>query len=144
MLAGASLTGLEGYSPPYLDSAGVLTDCYGNTKNVSRGTVRTKAECENLLETETYRIAVKILDNVKGDVPTITLASFVSFAYNVGDHAFLTSTLLRKWNAGDHQGACQEMHRWVYITVMGAKVKLPGLVNRRKTEYAQCVEGLAS
>lgn len=143
LVASAALVGLEGYGEkPYLDSAGVLTDCYGNTKNVSKNTIRTKAECTALLDAETYRIANNVLDISRHEIPTITLASFVSFAYNVGDSAFKNSTLIKKWNSGDFVGACREMYRWRYVTVAGVKVPLPGLDNRRKVEVAMCLEGV--
>jgi hypothetical protein len=38
----------------------------------------------------------------------------VSFAFNVGDDAFCRSTLVRKANAGDIDGACAELSRWTY------------------------------
>lgn len=38
--------------------------------------------------------------------------ALTSFAYNVGAGAFRKSTLLRKLNAGDYQGAAAEFPRW--------------------------------
>nr|WP_276554179.1 lysozyme [Cupriavidus gilardii] len=61
--------------------------------------------------------------------------AFVSFTYNVGRGAFCGSTLVRKLNAGDYVGACNELPRWVYAK----GVKLPGLVNRREQERALCL-----
>lgn len=60
---------------------------------------------------------------------------YVSFAYNVGASAFCSSTLVRKLNAGDYTGACDELRRWVYAS--GARVQ--GLVNRREAERARCL-----
>ena len=60
----------------------------------------------------------------------------VSFAYNVGLGTFKSSTLLRKVNAGDTQGAANEFGTWVNATVNGKKVRLAGLVNRRNAERA--------
>jgi lysozyme len=60
---------------------------------------------------------------------------YVSFAYNVGSGAFCSSTLVRKLNAGDYTGACNELPRWVYA---GGRV-VQGLVNRREKERAQCL-----
>lgn len=60
----------------------------------------------------------------------------VSFAYNVGGDAFCKSTLVRKLNAGDYEGACNQLPRWV----MGpGGVRLPGLVTRRAREREQCL-----
>ena len=63
--------------------------------------------------------------------------ALVSFAFNVGASAFASSTLLRKLNAGDYDGAADEFGRWKYITVNGAKVVSDGLVNRRAQERKQ-------
>ncbi|HCD1077247.1 TPA: glycoside hydrolase family protein, partial [Proteus mirabilis] len=48
--------------------------------------------------------------------------------------AFARSTLLKKLNAGDGAGACEEIKRWVYA---GGKV-WRGLVSRREVESALC------
>jgi len=53
-----------------------------------------------------------------------------SFAFNVGVGNFKKSTLLRKLNAEDYEGAGDEFKRWVYA---GGR-KLPGLVKRREWE----------
>lgn len=61
--------------------------------------------------------------------------AYVSLAYNIGPGAFCRSTLVKKLNAGDYPGACREILRWDKF-----KGKpLPGLTNRRRAEYAQCV-----
>jgi lysozyme len=56
--------------------------------------------------------------------------ALVSFAYNVGVGNLRSSTLLRKLNAGDYDGAALEFHRW---NRSKGKV-LPGLVRRRAAE----------
>lgn len=143
-LAAGTLVALEGYTGgAYLDSAGVLTDCYGNTKNVRRDQVRSPAECQALLNGEALRIGSYVLALTTAPVSTQTLASYISFAYNVGDGAFRGSTLLRLHNQGRYREACEQMRRWVYVTVAGVKVKLQGLANRRDKEVALCLSGLA-
>lgn len=142
-LAASALVGLEGYTGgPYFDSAGVLTDCYGNTKNVQRKLVRSQAECQALLNGEALRIGNNILTLAQKPVSTQTLASYISFTYNVGDTAFRTSTLLKLHNQGRYREACEQMRRWVYVTVLGVKVKLQGLLNRRDKEVRLCLSGL--
>ena len=76
------------------------------------------------------------------DVPLSTgqLAAFTSFTYNVGVSNFESSTLRRRLNAGDFQGACDELLRWRYATKAGVKVELPGLVRRREAERELCLE----
>ncbi|MGK3123432.1 glycoside hydrolase family protein [Candidatus Pantoea formicae] len=55
--------------------------------------------------------------------------------YNVGTSAFSKSTLVKKLNAGDVTGACEEMRRCVYA----GGVKWRGLHNRRDMERALCL-----
>ncbi|MCI2809402.1 lysozyme [Eoetvoesiella caeni] len=142
-IAVSALVGLEGYTGgPYLDSAGVLTDCYGNTKNVRRDLVRSQAQCQALLNSEALRIGNHILSLTTRPVSTQTLASYISFTYNVGDSAFRASTLLKLHNQGRYREACEQMRRWVYVTVAGIKIRLQGLVNRRDKEVALCLSGL--
>ncbi|MCH5496505.1 glycoside hydrolase family protein, partial [Salmonella enterica subsp. diarizonae serovar 16:z10:e,n,x,z15] len=48
--------------------------------------------------------------------------------------AFAKSTLLKKLNAGDQAGACNELKRWTYA---GGK-QWKGLVTRREIEREVC------
>lgn len=142
-VAVSALVGLEGYTGGvYLDSAGVLTDCYGNTKNVKRDHVRSLSECKALLNGEAMRIGNHVLSLTTKPVSVTTLASYISFTYNVGDTAFKNSTLLRLHNQSKYREACEQMRRWVYVTVADVKIKLPGLVNRRNKEVALCLSDL--
>ena len=54
----------------------------------------------------------------------------VSFVYNLGSGNFSSSTLLKKFNAGDHEGAAKEFLRW---NKAGGEV-LAGLTTRRQAE----------
>lgn len=144
-LAVGLLVGLEGRHPDgvYVDIAGVLTDCYGNTKNVKRGWVRTEAECKALLNGEAERIGTYIHEDVP-DIPREVLAATISWAYNVGDGAYRSSTLRKRLKVSDWWGACDQLNRWVYITDPRTKQKVVsrGLQNRRTQEYAVCSSGL--
>ncbi len=61
--------------------------------------------------------------------------AYVSFSYNVGSSNFCNSTLVKKLNAKDYEGACKELLRW--DRAKGRVV--PGLTVRRKKEYEQCL-----
>lgn len=61
--------------------------------------------------------------------------SYVSFTYNVGESAFCKSTLAKKLNALDYDGACKELLKW--DRVKGVQVK--GLTVRRQAEYRTCI-----
>jgi len=62
-------------------------------------------------------------------------AALYSFTYNVGTNAFSKSTLLKRLNAGDVDGACEELRRWIYA---GGQ-KWRGLMNRRDMERTMCL-----
>lgn len=60
--------------------------------------------------------------------------AYIKLSYNIGKSAFCKSTLVRKLNAGDYDGACKEILRWDRF-----KGKpLRGLTNRRQEEYKLC------
>lgn len=56
--------------------------------------------------------------------------ALVSFAFNCGSLALSTSTLLKKLNSGDYEGAASEFMRWIHA---GGKT-ITGLQRRRLLE----------
>jgi lysozyme len=63
-------------------------------------------------------------------------SAYVSLTYNIGEGAFCKSTLVKKLNTYDYEGACKEILRWDKF-----KGKpLPGLTKRRQQEYNMCIE----
>lgn len=131
--------GLEGRRYiPYRDVAGVLTVCDGHTgKDIIPGKRYTDAECDALLDKDLKRVKAQVDPLIKVSIPESERAAFYSFAYNVGTGAFARSTLLKKLNAGDHAGACNELKRWMYAG--GRQWK--GLVTRREIEREVCAWG---
>lgn len=131
--------GLEGRRyTPYRDVAGVLTVCDGHTgKDIIPGKRYTDAECDALLEKDLKRVKAQVDPLIKVSIPESERAAFYSFAYNVGTGAFARSTLLKKLNAGDHAGACNELKRWTYAG--GRQWK--GLMTRREIEREVCLWG---
>ncbi|EAA2619749.1 lysozyme [Salmonella enterica] len=92
------------------------------------------AECDALLNKDLAQVAARIDPLVKVSIPNSERAALYSFAYNVGTGAFAKSTLLKKLNAGDHAGACDELKRWTYA---GGK-QWKGLMTRREIEREVC------
>lgn len=134
------VTVFEGYEPKVApDPIGVPTYCYGETLNLPPlGTVFSKAECRAKLAARLPQYEAGMLKCVKhpeliGDSAWV---AFISFTYNVGNGAFCGSTLVKRLNAGDLKGACNELPKWVYA---GGK-KLSGLVTRRSEEQALCLK----
>ncbi|ECO1013668.1 lysozyme [Salmonella enterica subsp. enterica serovar Newport] len=128
--------GLEGVRyQPYQDVVGVWTVCYGHAgKDIIPGKTYTKAECQALLDKDLALVAARIDPLIKVGIPESERAAFYSLAYNVGTGAFAKSTLLKKLNAGDQAGACNELKRWTYA---GGK-QWKGLVTRREIEREVC------
>ena len=121
----------------YLDPVGIPTICYGHTATAKVGDTKSAEECERLLQQD-LGIALGAVDKALPVLPPSTRAAFGSFTYNVGVGAFNGSTLLRKAKAGDLEGACEELPRWVYA---GGR-KLKGLVIRREAERELCLADL--
>ena len=117
----------------YCDVVGKLTVGYGDTQDVWPGLVITEADAEVRLRNRLSR------DFEPGVMAALTrkpsqceFDACVSLAYNVGVSAFTKSTLVRKFNAGDVQGAADQFPRW---SNAGGK-SLKGLRRRRAAERA--------
>tara|TARA_R110000823_G_scaffold266679_1_gene386421 strand:- start:3462 stop:3935 length:474 start_codon:yes stop_codon:yes gene_type:complete len=131
---------LEGWrNHPYLDSAGIATIGYGNTfyldgKRVSMtDSPITQTEGESLLKAilEHFEKAVS-----KEVITTLGIKdnqydALVIFAYNVGIHAFKSSTLLKRVLANpDDEDIKYQFSRW---NKAGGRVS-KGLIKRRNQE----------
>lgn len=122
----------------YLDPVGIPTACFGETKNVRMGQTFTLEECKAMLAASLLEADQAIERCVKVPLPPAREAALISFTYNVGGGAFCSSTLVRKLNAGDTPGACDELLRWT----KARGVELPGLKRRRAEERQLCMQGL--
>ena len=127
----------EGFSDKaYIPVAGdVPTIGFGSTEGVKMGDTITVPKAIERLHRDTGKAESAIGRCVKVPLAQYEFDAFTSFAYNVGAEAFCSSTLVKKLNAGDYAGACQELRRWVYVD--GRKVQ--GLVNRREKEFQMCM-----
>lgn len=129
--------GLEGRRyVAYQDVAGVLTVCDGHTgADIVRNKTYTDQECDSLLRADLKSVQEKVDSLVTASISEYRRAALYSFAFNTGTDAFSRSSLLKKLNAGDTTGACNEIRRWVFAR--GRKWK--GLMDRRETERALCL-----
>ena len=119
----------------YKDVVNVTTVCFGHTgTDIISNKIYSESECLALLEKDLSKVRREVDPLIKVEINDNTRAAIYSFAYNVGVGAFARSTLLKKLNAGDQHGACEEMKRWVYA---GGNV-WRGLVSRREAESALC------
>lgn len=102
---------------------------------VRLGDTITRPEAERRLGKELYSYRLKISECIKVPVTENQADAFTSLAFNIGTGAFCKSTLVRKLNLYDYQGACQEILRWNLF--QGKPLK--GLTNRRKDENKLCL-----
>lgn len=118
---------------PYFDIVGVRTVCYGETNTAMRR--YSDAECKAMLKASLTKYGDGLLQCVNVPISQNQHAAFTSFAYNVGVSTFCKSSVVRKLNAGDREGACKAMGLYVYA---GGKF-VRGLENRRKDEVQLCL-----
>lgn len=115
----------------YQDSKGIWTIGVGHTgSNVCEGMTITQAEADTLLLFDIARTSAAVNRLVTVVLTQDEFDALVDFAFNVGIGALQGSTLLRKLNAGDFQGAAAEFVKWDHA---GAVV-LAGLLRRRQAE----------
>lgn len=138
-IAAILIPSLEGVEyKPYRDVAGVWTVCNGITgPDVIVGKTYTEKECKDLLQKHLVPYAKSVERSVKVPASEYQKAALISFSFNVGISAFEHSTLLKKLNARDYAGACDELRRWTFA---GGK-QWKGLMNRRDVEYEVCTWG---
>lgn len=119
----------------YKDVVNVTTVCFGHTgADIVPNKTYSESECLALLEKDLSKVRKGVDPLIKVDIDDNTRAAIYSFAYNVGTGAFARSTMLKKLNAGDIAGACNELKRWTYA---GGK-EWKGLITRREIEKAVC------
>lgn len=139
-LSAAALVGIalhEGYrGEAYVPVPGdVPTIGFGTTGGVKMGdkTTPEKALVRALVDVQKFEGALKQCVTVP--LHQHEYDAYVSFSYNVGSGAFCRSTLVKKLNAEDYEGACNELRKWVYFQGK----PLPGLVKRRNEEADKCL-----
>lgn len=118
---------LEAYLPTPND---VWTIGWGHTSTTKKGMVITKEEAQDLFEKDTAWAVRAVNREVNVGLSQNQFDALVSFVFNVGEGAFKKSTLLRKLNSGDYEGAANEFPKW---NKQKGKV-LKGLVRRRAHE----------
>ena len=141
---GLHRVGKDGLIYPYICPAGFPTQGYGTVYRPDGRKVTmddqpiTKETAEQWLKVELlHTYAPGVVRQCPGLVPLALLNNdwrvfnaIVDFAYNLGVGRLQTSTLRRKLNAQDWEGAKEQLMLW---TRGGGKV-LPGLVRRRQAE----------
>jgi lysozyme len=127
----------------YKDPVGIVTIGYGYTNRagfgpgVKMGDRWTEQMAEEMLREGLDRFGAQIQKGFTRAPNENQYGAFVSLAYNIGPGAFLNSTALKRFNAGDDEGAAEAL---TWFNKAGGKV-LNGLVRRRAAEKALFLEG---
>lgn len=135
------ITEFEGFVPNwYPDSAHgwkVPTCCYGHTDAAgepkyaaTKDKKFTKQEGMEILRRDLGQYENAVHRAVKVPLNANQFGALVSFTYNLGEGNLAKSTLVKKLNAGDYEGASREFSKW---NKAGGKV-LAGLTRRREAE----------
>jgi lysozyme len=114
----------------YKCPAGIWTIGYGHTTDVNVGDVITEMQAISLLSQDVAESERAVNQYVHVPLTQNQFDALVSFVFNLGVGDFRSSTLLKKINAGDDDGAAQEFGRWIHVDGK----TLPGLVRRREAE----------
>ncbi len=127
----------EGYSPvPYICSGGVCTIGKGTTMDADFNPITMNhpqidiTQANKLFYRDIKIFSDSVMKDVKVPLNDNQFSALVSLAYNIGQGHFRASTLLRKLNRGDYNGAANEFWKWRRAN----GVILRGLVKRRELE----------
>lgn len=126
---------LQAYPDPGSKDGLPVTIGYGSTRRMDGATWQlgdtiTEAQALTLLRRDVSEAESAVNRLVKVPLSQSQFDALVSFTFNVGIGAFELSTLLRRLNAGDYDGAAEEFDRWIN----NDGKPLAGLVRRRRAE----------
>lgn len=124
----------NGYFKPYICPAGVLTIGWGHTnvqgRQFDQNSRWSPAECDAELTQDMLAAETSVQRRVRVPLEQHEFDALVSFTFNCGEANLAKSTLLKKLNDGDTEGAAREFKRW---NRGGGRV-LNGLTRRRTAE----------
>jgi len=113
---------------------------YGHTgAEVHQGMTITQEQAEEFLMQDVQKAVQTVNSKVHTDLTQNEFDALVDFVFNCGAGNFAGSTLLRKINAGDMEGAALEFEKWTHAD---GKV-MAGLIKRRHAEAVLFLNKLA-
>ncbi|HVO02552.1 MAG TPA: lysozyme [Candidatus Cybelea sp.] len=114
---------------------GTLTIGYGHTgSDVHPGLTWTQQEAEEGLKHDIDAVVNQITPLIKAKLNDNQFSAFVCFAFNIGLHAFATSSALQLANQGKLQDVPDHIALYDKTTINGHLVVSEGLKNRRQAE----------
>lgn len=119
----------------YKDTGGVWTIGFGTIKypdgtSVKAGDTCTEAQAKEWLKNDCKWVDACLDKNIKVKINQNQFDALASFVYNVGETAFVKSTMLTLINRDNLSAAANQFDRWVFDN--GKRIQ--GLVNRRSKE----------
>jgi lysozyme len=125
---------VKGGFKAYICPAGELTIGWGHTNHhppkFKSGEIWSQQKCDDVFAGDMMKFEKDVKRLVTVPLNQNQFDALVSFAYNCGAGNLGKSTLLKKVNAGDFEGAAKEFAKW---NKGGGKV-LAGLTKRRAAE----------
>lgn len=116
----------------YQDTKGIWTIGVGHTgEEVEGGLVWTDQQVVDQLALDVGKCEDAIDNNVRVGLTQNQFDALCSFIFNIGVGAFLRSTMLKKLNLADLDGAASEFDKW-HIP--------PEITSRRNSEKAQFLQ----
>jgi lysozyme len=122
----------------YRDPVGIWTIGYGTTARAGLGIIPTggmtitQEDADQLLADGLNKFADQIRPMITADLNDNQFGACVSLAYNIGAHAFGTSSVLKHIISGDYDRAANAILLW--NKAGSPKKVLKGLVRRREAE----------
>lgn len=134
---------------PYYDSVGVLTACGGLTNasakiighTIVEGATYTPELCQKLFFDMAGWYNTQLRKCVHAPVLPREVFAYLHFAWNIGVKAFCGSTLVKKLNARNYTGACDQILVWMRAGGKDCRVRANdcyGIVARRHIEHSIC------
>ena len=139
VLSAGGLVGIalhEGYSDRAIIPVpgDVPTIGFGETQGVKLGDKTTAPKALERLMADVAKREGIIKRCVRVPLTQGEYDAYMSLAYNIGTGAFCGSTLVKKLNQQDYDGACKALLDWDKFKGKS----LPGLTARRQEEYRKC------
>lgn len=103
---------------------------WGHTKGVKPGDQITQAQAEAFLAEDLAVFELTVNAAIKRPMTQNQFDAMVSLAFNIGGGNFAGSTLVKRFNAGDVQGAADQFPRWKFANGN----EMLGLIRRRAAE----------
>lgn len=119
----------------------VPTICFGETRGVKLGDVKTVEECRAMLGPRLveFEQGMRACLTNPDAIPDGAYVAFLSVSYNIGTKGFCGSSMARRANAGDLRGACDALLLWDKANGK----RIPGLTRRRHEERTMCLKDAA-